>query len=74
MEWKDGSKFWLEDNGKLGRNVLDEPSIIYASGSKFWYRNGRLFRQNGPAVVYANGDTKYHFVDGIEVRANAKIN
>jgi len=28
----------------------------YPNGTKHWYLNGRLHREDGPAVEYANGD------------------
>ena len=36
---------------------------IDANGDKFWYVNGELHRENGPACEYANGD-KFWYVNG----------
>ena len=39
-------------------------------GNKFWFKNGKRHREDGPAVEYANGDkywykdSKYHREDG----------
>ncbi len=36
---------------------------VYTNGTKEWYLNGNLHRENGPAVEYANG-TKSWFLNG----------
>lgn len=36
-------------------SVNDEPAVIYKDGTKWWYRNGKIHRDNGPAVVWWNG-------------------
>jgi len=43
---------FFDDNGK-------------ADGYKYWYRNGELHREDGPAIEYANG-YKYWYLNGIE--------
>ena len=43
---------------------------IYSNGDKYWYLNGNLHREDGPAVERANGhkswflNGKYHREDG----------
>ena len=43
---------------------------VYKNGNKYWYQNGELHREDGPAMEYANGDKywykegKYHRIDG----------
>ena len=43
---------------------------VYNNGSKIWYLNGKLHREDGPAVEYDNGDKiwflncKLHREDG----------
>jgi hypothetical protein len=32
---------------------------IFSFGSKFWYTNGKLHRENGPAIEFANGKKEY---------------
>jgi len=32
---------------------------VYASGNKFWYFNGKLHREDGPAIEGANGDKEW---------------
>ena len=49
---------------------LDGPAVVYATGDKFWYVDGKRHRVDGPAVEHANGykgwwvDGKRHRVDG----------
>lgn len=38
----------------------------YSCGVKRWYLNGKLHRENGPAVEGSNGE-KYWYLDGIEL-------
>ena len=33
---------------------------IYPNGSKAWYLNGELSREDGPACEYANGDKEWY--------------
>jgi antitoxin component YwqK of YwqJK toxin-antitoxin module len=43
---------------------------VWSSGDKLWYLKGKLHREDGPAIEYANGDKhwylngKLHRVDG----------
>jgi len=39
---------------------VDGPSIEYANGDKYWYKNGLLHRVDGPARVYINGDKEWY--------------
>ena len=36
---------------------------VYANGTKIWYSNGQLHREDGPAAEYASG-TKYWYQNG----------
>ena len=36
---------------------------VYLNGDKYWYLDGKLHREDGPAIEYANGD-KYWYLDG----------
>jgi len=46
-------------------DALKEPApVIYADGTMEWSKNGKLHRDNGPAVIYANG-TKRWFKNGV---------
>ena len=39
---------------------------VYANGDKYWYLNGKLHREDGPAIEYANG-SKSWFLNNEEV-------
>ena len=52
---------------------MDDP-IIYADGDKSWWLNGKLHREDGPAIIDANGnnywslnDTYYEFDDWLKL-------
>ena len=36
---------------------------VYTNGTKRWYLNDQLHREDGPAVEYANGDKFWHLND-----------
>jgi len=36
---------------------------VHENGNKCWYLNGKLHREDGPAVEYANGDKDW-YLDG----------
>ena len=36
---------------------------VCPNGTKFWYLNDNLHREDGPAIEYANGD-KYWYLNG----------
>jgi len=40
--------------------------VEYASGTKYWFRDGKRHRLDGPALEYASG-TKEWFLDGEEL-------
>ena len=50
-------------NGKL-HSVDDQPAIITKRGDKYWYKNGRLHRDNGSAIEYANCTRVFEYKDG----------
>ena len=33
----------------------DQPAVVYADGTQWWYHEGQVHRVTGPAVVHANG-------------------
>lgn len=33
---------------------------VYDDGEKHWYKEGKLHREDGPAVEYADGDKKWY--------------
>ena len=44
---------------------IEEKSIckINANGDKAWYLNGKLHREDGPAIEYANGEKQWYLND-----------
>lgn len=36
---------------------------VYASGATYWLLNGQRHREDGPAIVYSNGDKEYYLND-----------
>ena len=39
---------------------------VYSNGTKYWYLNGKLHREDGPAIEWADG-YKFWYLDGKEV-------
>ena len=39
------------------------PAVIWADGSKSWYKNDQYHRTDGPAIEWANG-TKEWYING----------
>ncbi len=33
------------------------------NGNKWWYKNGKYYREDGPAIIWANGDKEW-WLDG----------
>jgi hypothetical protein len=59
----EGRKEWYM-NGQL--HCSNGPAVIYASGSKKWYKNGpAIIRTNGNKQWYING--KLHRLDGTAI-------
>ena len=59
---------WCKDKTKLA--ILNKPVFcVNRFGNKFWYLNGELHREDGPAIEYDDGykiwylNGKYHRVD-----------
>ena len=56
--FKNGDKQWWFDGCKHRDNDL--PAIDYKSGLKIWMFMGRVHREDGPSVIYPNGDREWH--------------
>lgn len=37
----------------------------YRNGSRVWYKDGLIHREDGPAMIYASPDTEFYFLYGI---------
>ena len=53
---------YLDDDGEFITHLFDdEPALIYNDGTKFWYKDGKLHRDNNlPAVIRSNGDVEFY--------------
>ena len=46
-------------NGQL-HSFDEQPAVIdHDDGTKYWYKNGKLHRDNGPAKIWSNGDEQW---------------
>jgi hypothetical protein len=41
--------------------------MIFVDGTQMWYRNGELHREDGPAVIYADGHQEW-WVSGKQIK------
>ena len=44
----------LHPKGRL-HSTGDQPAVVYADGTQWWYCEGKIHRDGAPAVVWANG-------------------
>jgi len=44
-------------------NMIEYTVKVYANGTKFWYLNGKLHREDGPATEYADGTKHWYLND-----------
>jgi hypothetical protein len=64
---EDGTKEWRNEKRELHR--VGGPAIVHAdNSSKYWYRNGELHREDGPAAVSSEG--KAWFRNGLRHRSD----
>lgn len=47
----------------------NELYLEYKNGQKHWYKDGKHHRENGPAIIYANGKEKYYTHGKLDVKA-----
>ena len=43
-----------QTNGLL-HSENDQPAVVYADGTRWWYDGGHVHRDGGPAVIHSNG-------------------
>jgi len=48
----------------MNNDIRTEPSIE-KGGTKMWYKNGELHREDGPAVIHPDGTEEY-YLNGIQ--------
>lgn len=58
-----GTQTWITETGISHRS--DGPAIIWNDGSFFWYNDGIVTCENGPAVYYATTKKFHWFFRGI---------
>jgi hypothetical protein len=44
-------------------NNVSSSHIIYPNGTHFWYKDGKIHREDGPAIIYSDG-THFWYKDG----------
>lgn len=42
-------------------SIDDAPAIIYSNGDKYWYKEGKRHRENGPAFITFPGYREYYY-------------
>ena len=67
-----------ENNGPVGETKEEPTMEVSDSGTKSWWLNGELHREDGPAMEWADGD-KYWWLNGLpvteeEVMGTKKVN
>lgn len=63
VDVNENGTYWHKDEEMWILHREDGPAIEYASGSKSWYKDGKIHREDGPAVVSAGG-YKYWKING----------
>jgi hypothetical protein len=41
-------------------NYIKYEVTVYADGRKYWHLNGKLHREDGPAIQYSDGDKSWY--------------
>ena len=57
-----GTKKWFNKDGQLHRDG-DQPAVIWADGTRLWYRDGGLYRDHDKPVVMARGKSMAWYMD-----------
>ena len=56
--FEDGSIVWTKDGHR--HRGFDLPAFISSDGSKYWYKNGCISRDCGPAVILFTGEQIFY--------------
>jgi len=51
----------------LSKNQSFSGVLIDEDGDKFWYRNGKLHREDGPALIVRRDNTEHWYIKGKSV-------
>ena len=55
-----GNTYYRNSKGQFHREN-DLPAVVFANGSKLWYKNGQRHRENDlPAIVFADGSKLWY--------------
>ena len=59
-------RYFDRDGKQVHRDEDDEPALIdtLGIGIKYWVQNGKLHRENGPAVIDPRGPDEYWMIKG----------
>ena len=74
IEWADGSKQWYVNDKLLTESEfnarvkpvteqIEYKQVVDVDGDKYWYRNNKRHREDGPAIEYADG-RKHWYLNG----------
>ena len=53
-------------NGAGELHRVGDPAVTYPDGTKLWYQNNLLHREDGPAVILAGTCSHCWFLHGVE--------
>ena len=59
---QDGVQIWRNAKGEFNR--ASGPAVVWPSGHREWWKDGKLSRKNGPAVERVNGNNEF-WRDGV---------
>jgi|TARA_R110000772_G_scaffold64176_5_gene143503 hypothetical protein len=66
---------YYSDKAMTVRHREDGPASVYSDGDKYWYINGKLHREDGPAVLIDTDGVgevdKYWYINGKRHREGA---
>ena len=58
--YESGTMIWRNESWEI-HSCDDRPAVIYASGTKWWYKNGERHRDGDkPAVIFADGEKRWY--------------
>jgi len=58
-----GDRVWINYKGRRHRD--NGPAVERIDGTKYWLKNGKFHRLDGPAIEYSNSDSdRYWYIEG----------
>jgi hypothetical protein len=58
-----GDKITVNSDRKL-ESFNNDPALITTSGILYWFKNGRIHRNDGPAIIFPDGSYRWA-IDGL---------